>query len=323
MTADSVTPLDGMVTVSARTFMGRSIEVVVCPRQVWSWSEFLLKPGPAIALDGMVTGGPRWDEKTLHVNYDHHDGVVREATMSTAMQVYVAIKGGVMDRLGHATVYVNDPDQDTALAVWLLEHHKQFSGVQSHPVISRLLTLTDRWDITGGAFPMDLNDKLVRQHCWVFGPYTDLRKSGALATANASVMENCLSAVTRRLDLYLMGQAEEKELDTRHSIEYASARWNHAYPVFTQGGPMSTCDCGQTFVPQDERRKCRACIAERERDAALAALRIVVSRCSSCDGRGWVLGIMTGPDNFKEHLSCDACAAAREIVDQTDEDDRG
>lgn len=67
----------------------------VRPRQTMTWAQFLSEtPERSIALDGAVSGGPAWDEKTLHVNFDHHDGVVREATMSTAMQVLFAIKGG-------------------------------------------------------------------------------------------------------------------------------------------------------------------------------------------------------------------------------------
>jgi len=197
-----------------------SIEIVILPRQSMTWEEFLTKTPPhSIALDGVVRGGPAYDEPSLHVNFDHHEGVVREATMSTAMQVLFAIKGGLMERMGGSCkIYVNDPDQDTAFACWLLKHYKQFTGVQSHPVISRLLALNDRWDITGGAFPMSLDDTLVRQHCWVFEPYTDLRKFGHIATADEVTMKICLEACFSRLSAALMGNAQEKDLDTRFSI---------------------------------------------------------------------------------------------------------
>lgn len=214
----------GMAMVVPAGVTMEAIEIVVLPRQTMTWDEFLQTPPHAVALDGMVTGGPAWDEKTLHANFDHHDGCIREATMSTAMQVLFAIKGGLMQRLhGRAKIYVNDPDQDTALACWLLKKHRQFTGVQSHPMVNRLLALNDRWDITGGAFPMALDDQLVRQHCWVFGPYTDLRKSGELATASATVMTNCLRTVMANLDAYAMGKALEKELDTRSVMLHESA----------------------------------------------------------------------------------------------------
>lgn len=191
-----------------------SVDLIVHPRATLSWAEFLDHTPPrSIALDGYVVGGPRWDEVTLHANYDHHSGVVREATMSTAMQVYFAIKGGLMERFGgRARAYINDPDQDTTLATWLLRRHALFAGVQSHPAINRLLTLNDRLDVTGGAFPMVLDDEVAETHAWVFDPYTALRISGALASADETVMRNCVEAVHERLNRVLMGQGERRSL---------------------------------------------------------------------------------------------------------------
>ncbi len=214
-----------------------TISINILPRQTLTWNDFVeTTPSRSIALDGMVSGGPKWDEDTLHVNFDHHDGVSREATMSTAMQVYFAIKAGLLKRFegGPVQVYINDPDQDTALACWLLLHHKQFTGTQSHPVMSRLLALNDRLDITGGAFPMSLDDKIVKQHAWVFSPYTDLRKSGELASAGEATFRNTLLATFDHLDKLWLGQALEKELDTRHKILYTSS--THGFRIVDEIG---------------------------------------------------------------------------------------
>lgn len=201
----------------------------ILPRMSMTWKEFLATtPGRSIALDGVVRGGPNYTPATGHINFDHHDNVVREATMSTAMQVFFAIKGGLMEALKtvegrvDASIYINDTDQDTAFAVWLLLNYKKFEGTQSIPHINRLLALDDRWDITGGAFPMNLDDALVRQHTWVFKPYADLRRSGGLAQATPEVLLDNLEAVLGRLNRYLMGQGEEVALDTRHVILYDS-----------------------------------------------------------------------------------------------------
>lgn len=202
-----------------------SIRVNIRPRETVSRVEFFnLLPRGTVTLDGMMAESPFFDEKTLRANFDHHSGCERAATMSTAMQVMFAIKGGLVERFvretGAVNVYINDTDQDTSLAVWLLANHKLFEGASSLPSINRLLDLNNKWDITGGAYPMNLNDALVRQHCWVFEPYTNLRKSGALATANEAIMEDNLVAVLNRLDKFMLGQALEKELDTRHEILY-------------------------------------------------------------------------------------------------------
>lgn len=203
-------------------------QIHILPRQVMTREEFeATAPYCSLGLDGMVSGGPYYNEATKHANFDHHDSVVREATMSTAMQVFVAIKSGLMDAMRingrpYAHIYINDIDQDTSFAVWLLLRYKQFEKTQSIPHVNRLLALSDRWDITGGAFPINLSDQLVRQHTWVFNPYATIRKSGELATATAEVMRSCMEAIFLRLDRYLMGNAGEAELDTRHEILFDS-----------------------------------------------------------------------------------------------------
>lgn len=208
--------------------MNEVIKLHILPRKTMEWDAFIREtPRNSIALDGMVRGGPRFDMKTLHANFDHHDGVVREATMSTAMQVFMAIKGGLMESFRQngkpfANVYINDTDQDTSYAVWLLCNYKLIEGVQSLPQMNRLLYLDDKWDITGGGFPMNLNEKLVRQHCWVFAPYTELRKSGRLSQADENILRDNIEAVMKRLNSFMMGEADEKELDTRHTILYDS-----------------------------------------------------------------------------------------------------
>ena len=201
-----------------------AIEIKVLPRKSMSWAAFCkIAPRRSIALDGFVNDGPQWDESSLRANFDHHSGVVREATMSTAMQVMFAIKGGLMGRLGgHATVWINDPDQDTCLATWLLTHHHLFDGIQSHPNINRLLTLNDRLDITGGAYPMRLDDEVLGMHLWVFEPYQELRTSGALANADDAVMRNCMDAVHARLNAALMGQHGLRALRTDATVLYDS-----------------------------------------------------------------------------------------------------
>jgi hypothetical protein len=201
----------------------KRIRVNIMPRQSMTWKQFLDEtPNKSIALDGYCKGGPNFDCHSHHSNFDHHEGVVREATMSTCMQVYYAIKGGLMNALMYncepINVYINDTDQDTSLAVWLLLNYKQFEGTQSIPHINRLLALTDKLDITGGAFPMNLDDQLIRQHGWIFQPYQDLRKSGMLATADCTVLMNNLETVNSRITQFMMNQGGEIELDTRHKI---------------------------------------------------------------------------------------------------------
>lgn len=206
------------------------IQIHVLPRQSVSWDEFVLAAPPrSIALDGYVLGGPRLDKPRKVVNFDHHSGVIRDATMSTAKQVYVALKSGLMKfmglREGHDVhVFINDTDQDTCLACWQLLNYAEIEGVKSSPIFNRLLWLTDVWDITGGAFPMLLKEKTVEQHNWVFRPYTNLRKSGALATANEAVMRDNLEAVLTRIDQYYRGDSGQEPLDVRYRVIHSFPR---------------------------------------------------------------------------------------------------
>ncbi len=185
-----------------------TFNVIIRPREVVTWPNFCDGKNHAIALDGYVAGGPEWDSRLKLVNFDHHDGVVREATMSSAKQVYFAIKSGFCSWVGPTCdVYVNDIDQDTAMAIWLLQNHHVFEGGASVPTVSRILELNDRFDITGGAFPMNLSDSVYGTHCWIFEPYTNARRKGAIAKADAADMTVILDAICKRITSLMMNQA--------------------------------------------------------------------------------------------------------------------
>lgn len=218
------------------------INLVIHPRKSISWEEFLSSTsGPSIALDGYVNDAPNYSEHTKHVNFDHHHGVVREATMATAEQAYMAVKGGLFEGFRNeqgpfANVYINDCDQDTCLAIFILENYKMFEGSQTIPNFSRLLNVDSKFDITGGAYPVNLRDELLQMHAWVFEPYTDLRISGALANASEDIMRNCVEAVCARITKFIMGESGKIELDVRHDIIKSSKVLNGFHLVKEIGG---------------------------------------------------------------------------------------
>jgi hypothetical protein len=207
------------------------VALVIWPRQSVSWEAFCHQTPPgSIALDGLVVGGPKLDEDSLRANFDHHSGVVRAATMSTARQVYFAIMGGLLEQFaeaGELRVYINDPDQDTCLATWFLMEHALFLKIGEDARMTALLDVCDRLDITAGAFPMVLDDPVVRQYNWVFSPYCELRKSGMLAMADAAVMRSTVLAVHANLEAYFQGRAEERPFDTRHELLHVSGPYRY------------------------------------------------------------------------------------------------
>lgn len=219
------------------------INLIIQPRKSISWEEFLNSTsGPSIALDGYVNDAPNYSESTKHVNFDHHHDVVREATMATAEQVLMAVKGGLFESFTDssgkpfANVYINDCDQDTCLAIFILENHKLFEGVQTVPNFNRLLNIDSKLDITGGAYPMNLRDELVQMHEWVMEPYSKLRASGGLAIANEQVMLNCVESINARIMQFIMGESGKIDLDIRHDILQTSKSLKGLFLVREIGG---------------------------------------------------------------------------------------
>ncbi len=80
------------------------------------------EPG-SIFLDGAAQGPPFVDSKRAVYNLDHHEGCVRAFTISTCEQALVLVRKVVDLRKRDWTVYANDADLDTVLAIWILLNH--------------------------------------------------------------------------------------------------------------------------------------------------------------------------------------------------------
>jgi membrane protease YdiL (CAAX protease family) len=79
-------------------------------------------PG-SIFLDGAAHGAPFVDTQREVYNLDHHEGCVRAFTLATCEQAMVLIRKGLDLRRRDWTVYANDADLDTVLAIWVLLNH--------------------------------------------------------------------------------------------------------------------------------------------------------------------------------------------------------
>lgn len=77
----------------------------------------------SIFLDGAAQGAPFLDPKRGVYNLDHHEGCVRPFTLATCEQAMVLIRTGLDLRRRDWTVYANDADLDTVLAIWVLLNH--------------------------------------------------------------------------------------------------------------------------------------------------------------------------------------------------------
>jgi hypothetical protein len=235
--------------------MFQNIELIVEPRKTQTWEEFVENtPAGSIALDGFVNAPPQVDLKTVHINLDHHKGVVRSATNCSAVQVHKAVKDGLVDYIKRETegipkVYVNDPDQDVCLSVFILENSNMFTGNQSNPIFNRLLFLTNELDMSGGICRRNLRNELVEQHHWVFEPYNQARESDSLDEAKASDMYTIIEAVADRTMKLMLGTGGKTKIRTEHKIFYQGDDFWMAHEIDGNGARYQLYSLGmQAFI---------------------------------------------------------------------------
>lgn len=203
----------------------RFIELRVPPTRFENWEQFLATtPEYSIGLEVMDdTPGRRGS----HVHFDHHAGVVREATMSAAMQAYIAVRQGrLMQRwLRHRCplpVYVWNADQDVCLASFILEYHELLEQFHSDPLLRWIVQFNNKVDVCGGLYPIDL-DELVRNHfTWVFEPYRQQRMKGK-TDGDEGLVKDTIRRVCNRLEDLLQGRAGTAPITTEPEILYKSA----------------------------------------------------------------------------------------------------
>jgi hypothetical protein len=125
-------------------------------------------PG-SIFLDGAAQGEPFLDPERAVYNLDHHEGCVRLFTLATCEQAMVLIRKRLDLRRRDWTVFANDADLDTVLAIWVLLNHLRLTDEdpRARAAIMPLLRLEGSIDALGlelqdlCALPPDL---LARTH---------------------------------------------------------------------------------------------------------------------------------------------------------------
>jgi hypothetical protein len=176
-----------------------------------------------------------------YVHFDHHAGVVREATMSAAMQAYLAVRQGrLMQRwLEHrcpVPVYTWNADQDVCLAAFILEYHELLERFHSDPLLRWIVQFNNKIDVCGGLYPVDLPE-LERNHfTWIFEPYRQQRMHGKTQGDEALVKETIRQVCDRLKDL-LEGKAGVAPVTAEPEILYTSP--NGYVIVDEKGDPNS------------------------------------------------------------------------------------
>ncbi len=112
-------------------------------------------PG-SVFLDGAAQGEPFLDPKREVYNLDHHEGCVRSFLLATCEQAMVLIRKGIDLRKREWTVYANDADLDTVLAIWVLLNHLRLDdrGTETRARVMPLVRLQGVIDAQG----LDMQD---------------------------------------------------------------------------------------------------------------------------------------------------------------------
>jgi len=200
------------------------IELRVPATRFDNWEHFIeAVPEYSIGLE-VIDDTP--GHRGHYVHFDHHEGVVREATMSAAMQAYMAVRQGrLMQRwLPHRCplpVYVWNADQDVCLAAFILEYHELLERFHSDPLLRWIVQFNNKIDVCGGLYPVDLPE-LVRNHfTWVFEPFRQQRMHGKTQGDEALVKETIRQVCDRLKDL-LEGTAGVAPITAEPEILYTS-----------------------------------------------------------------------------------------------------
>jgi len=141
-------------------------------------------PKGTMFLDGSAKGEPFIDSSRGVYNLDHHEGCVRSFTLSTCEQAMIVIRKG-LDLDGERwTIWANDPDLDTVLAIWLVLNHRRINenGSAVRKKIMPIVRLQGVIDAHGfelkelTAFPDNLQDAALTVINGLRGEEVELKK---------------------------------------------------------------------------------------------------------------------------------------------------
>lgn len=221
-----------------------------------TWDEFrATRPMGSIALDGFVTGEPRFDPNGPYLNANHHENVDRLATLSTAQQILVGTQMGLdtafsFDGQFSPNVYVNDCDQDVCAAWYLLDNISETK--HPSPALGRFVQVAGLLDVTAGAYPFDKYQRILAELAWVFEPYSLFRASGEMSKKDNAQYRSVIQDVELRIGKHLVGRGDTAELDLRYSTIGGGIGWSMIVEDGKDGRVGAMRDGIQAYVSVQE-----------------------------------------------------------------------
>lgn len=193
-----------------------SLELCMEPHTCLGWDEFCSSRPPfSIALDGFVRDGPAYDSNGPYRNFNHHDGVSRDDTLSSCAQALVAVRKGIYshrfrDNNGpRAIVCTRDIDPDSAMGVIVLMKPHLFRAV-TNPLANKLVDAIHHMDMACGLWPYPETMDLLEIMNWIFDPYWKMRMNGELDYKDTNAYLAALGEIEQRFMEYYVGQAKRK-----------------------------------------------------------------------------------------------------------------
>jgi hypothetical protein len=113
-------------------------------------------PSGTIYLDGAAQGGPFLNSEKDLLNLDHHEGCVRAFTVATCEQAMIVVRKGLDLQKRDWTIWANEPDMDTVLAIWILLNHMRLNDAD--PEIRRRLMPLVRLEGTIDAHGLEMQE---------------------------------------------------------------------------------------------------------------------------------------------------------------------
>jgi hypothetical protein len=127
------------------------VRVLIDPAMGASRSDASSLGERVVLLDGAGSFGPLLDGDRKLYNLDHHSGCERLFTLATCEQALLLVHSGLRLGEGDWTLYANDPDLDTVLAIWCLLNHRRLRELRPEAcdVLFPLLRLEGAIDANG------------------------------------------------------------------------------------------------------------------------------------------------------------------------------
>ena len=201
----------------------RNIELHVPRTRFQSWQHFMgVAPEYSIGLE-VIDARPGHEGHYVH--FDHHADVVREATMSAAMQAYIAVRQGRLmerwlQRRQPIPVYVWNADKDVCLAAFILEYHELLER-EGSPLLRWIVQYNNKIDVCGGVYPVKLEELVSSHFTWVFEPYSIQRRLGKTQGDEALIQHTIRQVCDRLLDL-IHGKAGVAPITAKPELLYVS-----------------------------------------------------------------------------------------------------